>query len=275
MWLGFWYPELRDDGRAALRNAHVKNLMLGLLVKFFYVPLMVTWAFNEWSAWEFQSHNIIATWFSLAWDMPWDVARNVRSLQVALLGLIIAAEVTTATIAYIASFRVLDTQVTTAEPTLFGWTVAIICYPPFNQIWDVFLWRDVPEVWAPDCCLRFPVLTIVAGVLGIVLMGIYGYCTFCFGLRFSNLTNRGIVCSGPYRYVRHPAYISKNLAWWIGVLPAFADHPFNACVISFRMAVISLIYFTRAITEERHLMREPHYQEYCRKTPWRFIPGVW
>jgi protein-S-isoprenylcysteine O-methyltransferase Ste14 len=40
------------------------------------------------------------------------------------------------------------------------------------------------------------------------------------------------------------------------------------------MAFWSLIYYLRAVTEERHLMNDPDYQAYCRKVRYRFIPGL-
>jgi protein-S-isoprenylcysteine O-methyltransferase Ste14 len=99
------------------------------------------------------------------------------------------------------------------------------------------------------------------------------------GLRASNLTNRGIVSGGPYRFVRHPAYATKNLAAWIAALPALADAFARswslglwilACVILWTM-----IYVVRALTEERHLlMLDNGYAEYQAKIRYRFIPGL-
>ncbi len=40
------------------------------------------------------------------------------------------------------------------------------------------------------------------------------------------------------------------------------------------MLIMSGIYYARAITEERHLSRDPEYQLYMKKVPYRFIPGV-
>ena len=40
------------------------------------------------------------------------------------------------------------------------------------------------------------------------------------------------------------------------------------------MVVMSTIYYWRAITEERHLMRDEEYRRYMKKVPYRFIPGV-
>ncbi|MGJ3628557.1 DUF1295 domain-containing protein [Sphingomonas sp. MMS24-JH45] len=35
----------------------------------------------------------------------------------------------------------------------------------------------------------------------------------------SNLTHRGILTHGAYGWTRHPAYLSKNLFWWISTVP--------------------------------------------------------
>ena len=34
------------------------------------------------------------------------------------------------------------------------------------------------------------------------------------------------------------------------------------------------IYYLRAITEERHLIKDPEYQEYAKKVKHRFIPKI-
>jgi protein-S-isoprenylcysteine O-methyltransferase Ste14 len=89
-----------------------------------------------------------------------------------------------------------------------------------------------------------------------------------FGLRFSNLTNRGIIARGPYAWIRHPAYVSKNIAWWAENARSFS----SLWQIIF-LAAWNYIYYLRAVTEERHLLRDPDYRAYCQKAPYRFIPG--
>ena len=37
----------------------------------------------------------------------------------------------------------------------------------------------------------------------------------------------------------------------------------------------NMIYFLRAMTEERHLRADPDYRAYCEHVPYRFIPGIW
>jgi protein-S-isoprenylcysteine O-methyltransferase Ste14 len=41
------------------------------------------------------------------------------------------------------------------------------------------------------------------------------------------------------------------------------------------MDVWSLIYHVRSITEERHLGRDPTYQEYMKKVKYRYIPKIY
>ena len=75
-----------------------------------------------------------------------------------------------------------------------------------------------------------------------------------FGLRFSNLTYRGVLTNGPYAFTRHPAYLSKNAFWWLSTLPflttgSTADAIRNTAIL----ALVSAVYWWRAKTEERHL----------------------
>src|SRR5208282_5890272 len=113
--------------------------------------------------------------------------------------------------------RLLDTHIRSVEPTVAGWLVALICYQPFysvigrfylqyedNTYWDNWPWPALQAVW---------------GAAIIALASIYALSTVAFGLRFSNLTHRGIITSGPYRFTKHPAYLSKNLSWWLISVP--------------------------------------------------------
>jgi protein-S-isoprenylcysteine O-methyltransferase Ste14 len=104
---------------------------------------------------------------------------------------------------------------------------------------------------------------VVWGTAILVLVGIYLLATVAFGLRFSNLTNRGIITSGPYRWVKHPAYLSKNLSWWLISVPFVAGAGWVVAVQSCALLVcVNLVYFLRAKTEERHLRADPAYRDY-------------
>ena len=107
-----------------------------------------------------------------------------------------------------------------------------------------------------------------------ILTGIYAYATVAFGLRFSNLTHRGILTHGPYKWTRHPAYLAKNAYWWAATLPFIVTSGSltDALRNSALMALVSAVYYWRARTEEKHLLADPVYQAYY---DWSEENAVW
>ncbi len=260
----------RRQGMDERRREHLFNLFRGILVKGFFIPFMVVSCITFWNYWELHagealSHSIFSGEnTALAWS----------SFFKATMDLIILVDVTIASLGYLTSCRILDTQFTSVEPTILGWIVAVACYPPFNIYFESCAWKYASFELTPDIYVNYPVLSAVMAVAIVVLMSIYCWSTVVFGLRFSNLTNRGIITSGPYALVRHPAYASKNLSWWlalIGFMVATGKLMFLAIVV---LVVINVTYYLRAVTEESHLLREDHYKEYCKRVKWRLFPGL-
>jgi len=100
-----------------------------------------------------------------------------------------------------------------------------------------------------------------------MLWAIFTWASVNLGFKASNLTNRGIVNHGAYRYCRHPAYTAKILVWMVEAI--FLGKFFIGLFIAFLV-----IYLLRAITEERHLSNDPDYLKYKKQVPYRFIPGL-
>jgi protein-S-isoprenylcysteine O-methyltransferase Ste14 len=169
---------------------------------------------------------------------------------------------------YLFESPALKNVVKSVEPTAFGWLVALACYPPINDITAKILG------WYSSDFSNFgnANTNIVMGVVSLLLFAIYLWASLALGFKASNLTNRGIVAKGPYKYVRHPAYASKNLSWWVMGIPAIM-HSGLIAVVS--LTVWSFIYFLRALTEERHLLQDPDYVEYSKKVKYMFFPGVY
>lgn len=102
---------------------------------------------------------------------------------------------------------------------------------------------------------------------------LYWLSTASFGIRFSNLTYRGLIDHGPYRYTKHPAYWSKNIYWWLHAVPFVGITSAGDFARSFLgLGFVSLIYYLRAKTEERHLRKFPEYRAYC---DWIDTNGLW
>ena len=171
-------------------------------------------------------------------------------------------DVLIATVGYLCTLKLLDGQIRSTEPTVFGWVVCLICYPPFWEIASAgYLSYERDEYYWGEALWNFPALYMVWGTIILALVGVYVAATLSFGLRFSNLTNRGIITSGPYRWVKHPAYISKNLTWWMISIPMVGSWDM-ALQSSLLLVGVNVVYALRAYTEERHLARDPAYRQY-------------
>ncbi len=235
-----------------------KIASLFLLVKFFFIPIMINFLYANFTAVDSGLSGVFQTENLLSLD---EFNKLIFPL---LFSSLLFIDTAYFVFGYLVESKKLNSQVRSVDATFFGWLVALMSYPPFNStvgLYVVWYANDYVEFWTPW-------LTAVAHVVALVLMGIYTSASVALGAKCSNLTNRGIVGRGPYAVVRHPAYISKNLAWWVTIIPVASI----AAVLG--MAFWSLIYFLRAITEERHLIRDPDYQAYCIKVKYRFIPRV-
>ena len=189
-------------------------------------------------------------------------------VRIAVLGaeLLFVVDVQIAMVGYLVTMKPLDAQIRTANPHLGAWVAALMCYPPFLLMADggpLNYHQNIGE-WSMWLQGQTALLWIWAAIL-IFLTGIYAWATVAFGLRFSNLTYRGVLTNGPYAFTRHPAYLSKNLYWWFAAMPFLAttgsltDSVRNTVLLG----LVSAVYYWRAKTEEKHLAAEdPKYRDY-------------
>ena len=197
------------------------------------------------------------------------IAANPVELIFWLVKMMFMIDVVFATVGYVLTLKPLDAHIRTANPYAAGWMAALICYPPFILMGDGgpldyhigTAGRDGWIFWLAD----YPLLMILYGGVLVFLTGIYAWATVAFGIRFSNLTDRGILTHGPYAWTKHPAYVSKNLFWLLAVLPFLATtgNPVDMIRNSFILCMVSAVYYWRARTEERHLGADPAYRAYA------------
>ncbi|MCX7863569.1 MAG: DUF1295 domain-containing protein [Novosphingobium sp.] len=185
----------------------------------------------------------------------------------ALIELLFLIDVHMAMVGYLLTMKPLDAHIRSANPHLDGWIAALICYPPFILMGDGGPLNYHPNTADWTFWLQGHTLALwVWGAWLVFLTAIYAWATVIFGIRFSNLTYRGIITNGPYRFTRHPAYLSKNLFWWSATMPFLvtSDSLADALRNTALLAVVSGVYYWRAKTEERHLREEdPRYHAYC------------
>lgn len=228
----------------------VGQQLLAWLIKGFFLPLMFTYMCNDLArfiAADFALLTSFKAWFDL------------------LYGLLYFIDVGLVVMGYLMALRITDTHVRSAEPSMLGWAVALICYEPFwSLIGRQYLHYETGLQWGA-WLWNTPLLYGIWGSAILVLTAIYVWATVIFGARFSNLTHRGIITNGPYRWTKHPAYVAKNLSWWMISIPFMAqgsaDETLRHCLL---LLALNGIYAMRAMTEERHLSQDPDYVAYAR-----------
>tara|TARA_R110000782_G_scaffold78276_9_gene155594 strand:+ start:23088 stop:24383 length:1296 start_codon:yes stop_codon:yes gene_type:complete len=200
----------------------------------------------------------------IGWQLADPLAGPVQFANF-LITILFLIDVAFATIGYMLTMKPLDAHIRSANPHIAGWIAALICYPPFVLMGGggpLDYHRGTGD-WSYWLAGNDPLLWIWGGLL-VLLTGIYAWATVAFGLRFSNLTHRGIITHGPYRWTRHPAYLAKNLFWWFSVLPFLSvtgswTDALRNCTL---LAITSAVYYWRARTEEQHLLEDPVYRDY-------------
>nr|WP_210304067.1 isoprenylcysteine carboxylmethyltransferase family protein [Rhizobium esperanzae] len=247
---------LHQAGRAVLmqdfREEDVLFALRLLAIKCFFLVLMFSSGMAALSdladkpAWAFPP-------LSAAWFEGW-------MRLVFLLDVILAAG------GYIATFKLFGWHVRATETTALGWLVCLICYEPFfPAISHAFVpYGDGPG-WESVIREGSSVFFLWSGAMLFCAL-IYVWSTIAFGPRFSNLTHRGIITSGPYRFIKHPAYVSKNIAWWLFAAPSFIASGFaEGLARAGMLAIVTLIYIMRARAEERMLSLDPAYRDYAER----------
>jgi protein-S-isoprenylcysteine O-methyltransferase Ste14 len=256
---------------------HERHALMFLLIKLIYGPMMVNsvcYGVGKVGYWlPFLGRNT-------PWINTLDVGYTIFVAAIFLLDSSLFC------FGYHAEAGFLRNRVRYVETSLFGLTVCLMCYPPFNEVTTHFFGQSNNTesiLFRGD--LTHPITWILRAMAVFFLLMLISSSLSLF-TRASNLTNRGIVTWGTYSIVRHPGYTAKNLFWLTTIVPLFFNINPSAPFFTwtgyalFCLSTIggfiawSTIYCLRALTEEKLLMKDPEYVAYCKKVRWRFIPGL-
>lgn len=126
--------------------------------------------------------------------------------------------------------------------------------------------------WSGEFSLPVQIASLVISLIGyaLVLWAMAHNAYFSQIVRIQKDRGQSVVTSGPYRFIRHPAYIGAIMyeiavaflldSWWT-LIPG---------------AVGVLLLITRTALEDKSLQKELNgYNDYTRKTRYRLIPGIW
>ncbi len=234
----------RADRTALLDHA------LGWLIKGFFLPLMFVYFSG-----------------AAAYLLNTPLSSTVETFPafVSYMGrLAVGVDLAFVSIGYVLTLRIANSHIRSCNPLFWGWVVTLAMYVPFFSVIgrkyleynDGLGWLDMIGGWGPGVFLWGA--AIIAAKL------LWAWANASFGIRFSNLTHRGIITNGPYRWTRHPSYLFKNISWWLLSVPFFTTEGMGEALRhSLLLLGINGIYFLRAKAEEKHLSEDPVYVAYA------------
>ena len=207
--------------------------------------------------------GLLVTYVEILGQWHWDGA-SFMPVYNHLLDLLYAVDILFGVLGYILALRFLDTHIQSTEPTVLGWLSCLACYSPFYMLFGIGLLPAQSDRSWDQWLAANPILFYACAGAIIILSLIYALATVAIGYRMSNLTYRGLITSGPYRFTKHPAYLCKVASWWLISLPFLSiEGPMVAGIHCLSMSVITFIYYLRAKTEENHLSNYPEYVKYA------------
>lgn len=228
----------------------LRTHLLFWLIKMFFLPLMAVSLYHNFGA--LQHLGAVDSFTSF-----YSAARTI----------LFTVDLLVAVAGYSLSLRLIGTHCRSCEPTLKGWIVCLVCYQPFRSVTMALYLSYSSGHW--QHVMTNPSINVVWGSIMLCLLTVYVLSSVAFGCRFSNLTNRGVVSWGPYAVMKHPAYVSKNLFWWMETVP-FLLPGFEGVRFCILLIGVNLVYYVRAKTEEAHLMQDASYRDYVSRLKIRY-----
>jgi len=181
-----------------------------------------------------------------------------------LTQIIVSMELVIVVVGYTMTIRLFDSHIRSANALPMAWIVTLICYAPLNEIVTARVFDYHPDrTWA-DVIHGYPMLFWPWLVLIVASFAVWLWATAIFGLRWSNLTNRGIIANGRYKYTKHPDYVAKCAFFLLTAAPFLtALTAWEAVTASAALLVVFGVYFGRGRMEEKHLSEDPAYVAYA------------
>lgn len=235
-----------------------KVSLLFWIVKLIFIPFLLSVATN-------QADHLVPIFTS--GKLP-ELLTSFPMIYIIWLAVINLLDTVVATLGYAIESKSLGNEVRSVDTSIIGWLAVLCCYPPCWVITSTLIPINASPYFSASVD-NF--VDVSVRVLILVFLTLFTVATFNLNVHFSNLCHRGLVTSGLYSIVRHPAYTCKLISW--GLVIAYLSGS-NLTMWCHYLAWIAL-YVIRAVTEERHLSRvDKDYVEYCSRVKFRFIPGL-
>ncbi len=270
-------------------NYRQKQALMLFCIKFYFGPQLCAWFYSHLQTGTsnldalIRYNNLVVASGSSFMDCIRtfsDKLAYYRSYAyIALIGFLYFIDTFVFAIGYCTELPFLKNKIRTVEISPFGIFICLCCYPPFSSVAVQFIpYSHAEALYGSNNNNSLIIWGIYLTAL--ILIALYVSASVALFTKASNLTNRGIVTCFPYNIIRHPAYVTKVLAWYVGgifIVKYMFQHNLFLQLLFYVMGAITwtIIYYFRAMTEERHLSLDPDYREYCKKVKYKFIPKVW
>lgn len=230
-----------------LEKSILNFFLLKTLVKIVFVPFMYTGFLGN---------------MTILLNTEWYL--NVEAISLLLFNFGISIDILIGMFGYLFSSAIINNQIKDTDSNLLGWIFALLSYPPLLWIMRKVNNQHDSLTWSEIIPQDNPIYWILFAIINLTWI-VYWLATFEFGMTFSNLSWRRLIDKGVYQYTKHPAYIAKNIYWWLYTLPFMGVVFFSAQWWQniLGLTFVSLIYYGRAKSEERHLMKFIEYRQYC------------
>lgn len=128
-----------------------------------------------------------------------------------------------------------------------------------------FQWSDSIPTW-----LRLAALAVLGGSLSFTTWAAHVNRFFSPVVRIQTERGHHLVDRGPYRWIRHPGYLSSLLSMFASPLVL------GSWWSSVALIVPLLLILRRTVVEDRFLHDHlDGYRDYATRVPFRLVPGVW
>jgi hypothetical protein len=172
---------------------------------------------------------------------------------------------------YLFSSRLFGTHIRKIDSSWFGYVATFCCYAPFVSgvfgRWLNYHPTPATPAWNEPWVIHFGDFTILLYIIGGLIIFfelMHCWAEAAFGIRSSNLANRGIITNGLFRICKHPVYTAKCINWFLIWLPILQGRDALDCIrLTIAWALVCGIYMMRAWAEEKVLAEDPDYVTYA------------
>lgn len=257
--LSLLHRRYRGRARRVLRNRGNQKVLLNLIMRAYFLPVMVSQVYSGFS--NSISYANSGGWSSLLGFMTW------------LAAMLWLADALCASVGYCLESRWTESRSRSIDMTSGGWLICLCCYAPLNDVTGT-LFPFAPSVvtgQTTHMLFQSELFLITLKSVETFILAALVYSDLSLGPSGVNITLKKVQSSGPYGIVRHPATVCKLSFWWIQSIFYVGFWQWHLIL---GQLMWNVIYVLRALTEERHLKQYPEYREYMAKVRYRFIPRV-